>query len=79
VAQLGQRLLLRPADAPLISRSAPAEFEGSRDSGMTSMRVFIDSNLVPRATIYPEFAAFGIALAAAGGAAYDLHRRCPPG
>jgi hypothetical protein len=38
---------------PLVRRSAPAEIEVLRDSGMTSMHAFINSNLVPAGNHLP--------------------------
>jgi hypothetical protein len=51
---------------PLVRRSAPAEIQVLRDSGMNSMHAFINSNL--NSNLVP-----------AGGPEYDLHHRRPPG
>jgi hypothetical protein len=55
------------------------KIEGLRASGMTSMRAFINSNLVPAGIFMTiEFAVFGLMLAVLGGAIYDLrHPRAP--
>jgi hypothetical protein len=52
-----------------------AKIEGLRDSGMTSMRAYINSSLVPAGVVMTlEFAVLGIVLAAVAGAVYDLRR-----
>jgi uncharacterized membrane protein len=52
-----------------------AKVEGLRESGMTSMRAYINSGLVPAGVVMTlEFAVLGIVLAAAAGAVYDLRR-----
>jgi hypothetical protein len=57
-----------------------AKIEGLRESGMTSMRGFINTGLVPAGIFMTlEFAVFGILLAAVGGAVYDLRRSSAPG
>jgi hypothetical protein len=57
-----------------------AKIEGLRESGMTSMRAFINSGLVPAGIVMTlEFAVLGIILAAVCGAAYDLRRPHAPG
>jgi hypothetical protein len=55
------------------------KIEGLRESGMTSMRAFINTNLVPAGIFMTvEFVVFGILLAVVGGAFYDLRRPRAP-
>jgi hypothetical protein len=57
-----------------------AKIEGFRESGMTSMRAFVNSSLLPAGVVMTlEFAVLGIVLAAAAGAVYDLRRPSAPG
>ena len=56
-----------------------AKITGFGESGMTSMRAYINSGLVPAGIFFSiEFAVFGTLLAAAGGDLYD-HRAPPAG
>jgi hypothetical protein len=57
-----------------------AKIEGLRESGMTSMRAYLNSSSVP-AGIFAVivFAVIGIVMTNAGGAAYDLRRPRAPG
>jgi hypothetical protein len=56
------------------------KIEGLRESGMASMRAYINANLVPAGVVMTlEFAVLGIVLAGVAGAVYDLRRPRAPG
>jgi hypothetical protein len=60
---------------PIVSQQQ-AKITGFHQSGMTSMRAYINSSLVPAGIFFSiEFAIFGTLLAAAGGDLYDRRTR----